>query len=205
MESDPELLSTSKLHKRLMNKAVHYLGRYQASQKRLRQILQQFARRKLNQPSQTNHYSDDEISAAIEQVISLCLRYGYIDDSALALSRARSSVQAGQSAYQLAGKLRQMGLAQDMRAKALRARSDDHQHAEKAAALRAMRKKRLGPFHPDYDNLAFEDQQKQLAKLARLGFSADLIRQILAIPTPQEAELALEQAEAPAQDSIRGL
>ena len=30
-----------------MNKAVHYLGRYQASQQRLRRVLRQFAKRKL--------------------------------------------------------------------------------------------------------------------------------------------------------------
>ncbi len=33
---------------RLMNKAVHYLGRYSASRQRLREVLQRFAMRKLD-------------------------------------------------------------------------------------------------------------------------------------------------------------
>ena len=59
-----------------------------------------------------------------------------------------------------------------------------------------MRKKRLGPFHQQYDALSREEQSKQFAKLARLGFSMDLIKQILRIETTEEAEELLYQAES---------
>lgn len=184
-----------------MNKAVHYLGRYQASQQRLRRVLRQFAKRKLTPLSdeagrQRTGYDEAEISQAIEDIISLCAGYGYVDDKALAQSRARQSVMTGQSAYQLSGKLRQMGIDQDTTSQALTYRADEHQDAERAAAIRAMRKKRLGPYCPDYGALDHTQKQKQFAKLARLGFSSDLIKSIMRIETRQEAEEELSDAEA---------
>lgn len=201
MEIDVDILSTSKLHKRLMNKAVHYLGRYQASRQRLRRVLKQFAIRKLvpsdgDRTSNKPRYSETDIASAIEDIILICTRYGYVDDSALAQARARQSVITGQSAYQLSGKLRQMGIDENTTKGALSYRNDEHQNAELAAAIRAMRKKRLGPFHSQYDSLSREEQSKQFAKLARLGFSMDLIKQILRIETTDEAEELLYQAES---------
>lgn len=196
MAINPDILSTSKTHKRLMNKAVHYLGRYQASQQRLRRVLRQFAKRKFDPDKSAVERSPEEIESAITDVIALCVHYGYVDDKALATAKARSSVISGQSAYQLAGKLRQMGVDEATTSHALEGRRADHHDAEKAAAIRAMRKKRLGPYHADFDGLEFAEKQKQFAKLARLGFSLDLIRTITAYATIEEAEDALYHADA---------
>lgn len=197
MDIDPDILSQSKIHKRLMNKAVHYLSRYQASQQRLRRILRQFAKRKFDPDKVVIERSAEEIEKAITDVIQLCVYYGYVDDSALANAKARSSVLSGQSSFQLAGKLRQMGIDEPTTAHALEGRKSHHEDAEKAAAIRAMRKKRLGPFSPDYGALDFSEKQKQVAKLARLGYSLDLIRTILSYPSRDEAEEALYHADAP--------
>ena len=196
MDIDQDITNTSKLHKRLMNKAVHYLGRYQASQQGLRRILKQFAKRKLQGEAHKHSYSEDAIAKAIEEIIGLCVHYGYVNDKALAHAKARASVLSGQSAYQLSGKLAQMGIDEATRADALLERRNDHESAELAAGIRAMRKKRLGPYHPNYTALEFAEQQKQIAKLARAGFALDLIRKILAYETTQQAEEALMAAEA---------
>ena len=196
MEIDPDILRSSKTHKRLMNKAVHYLGRYQASQQRLRRVLRQFAKRKFDPDKTVIERTPEEIEKAIEEVIALCVGYGYVDDRALAAAKARSSVITGQSAYQLAGKLRLMGVDEETTNHALDNRRADHHDAEKAAAIRAMRKKRLGPYCAAYETLEFDEKQKQVAKLARLGFSVDLIRTILNYPSAEDAEDALYNAEA---------
>ena len=201
MEIDPDILSKSKTHKRLMNKAVHYLGRYQASQQRLRRVLRQFAKRKFDPEKTATERTPEDIEKAIEDVISLCVGYGYVDDKALAAAKARSSVITGQSAYQLSGKLRMMGVDEETRNHALNNRKADHHDAEKAAAIRAMRKKRLGPYCASYQTLEFGEKQKQVAKLARLGFSVDLIRTILSYPSPDEAQEALYSAEAAPDDN----
>ena len=76
--------SRSPAERRLMNKAVHYLGHYTASQQRLREVLVRFAERKLDA------HDADEVAVARERVISDCVRLGYVDDAAFALSQARS-------------------------------------------------------------------------------------------------------------------
>ena len=185
-----------------MNKAVHYLGRYQASQMRLRRVLRQFAKRKFDPAKMAIDHSPEEIEQAISDIIDLCVRYGYVDDKALAAAKARSSVVRGQSAFQLSGKLREIGVDEQTTNDALSQRKSDYQDAEKAAAIRAMRKKRLGPYDTDYAMREFADKQKQLAKLARLGFSADLIRQILSYASIEEAEEALYLAESTPADDV---
>ena len=54
---------SSPAKRRLMNKAVHYLGRYTASRQRLREVLGRFADRKLDA------HDAAEVAAAREQVI----------------------------------------------------------------------------------------------------------------------------------------
>ena len=185
--TETELREKSRAHKRLMNKAVHYLGQYQASRAKLRVILQRFAKRKID--------SDDDqaIAKAIEEVISLMADYGYVDDEALAASKTRQGVLSGQSSRQLTAKLKQMGVNDDVTEQALKARQDDWHDPEWAAILIAARKKRLGPFGPEVD---FEGQQKQMAKLARAGFSLDLIRKCLAIEDRESAEKELDEAQS---------
>ena len=77
--------------RRLMNKAVHYLGRYTASRQRLREVLGRFADRKLDA------HDADEVATAREQVIDDCIRLGYVDDASFALSQARGKRRAGRS------------------------------------------------------------------------------------------------------------
>ncbi|MGC6537505.1 MAG: regulatory protein RecX [Candidatus Puniceispirillaceae bacterium] len=186
MISETELREKSRAHKRLMNKALHYLGRYQASTAQLRRILDRFAKRKIE--------SDDPsaIQKAIEDVISLCADYGYIDDSALAASKTRASVAKGQSERQLAQKLRMMGISNDTAEDALIQRKEGWQDAELAAIIRKAAKKKLGPFSPPVE---FADKQKQMAKLARAGFTLDMIQKLFAFASQEEAENALYDAE----------
>ena len=54
----------SRAEQRLMNKAVHYLGRYIASQQRLREVLRRFAMRKLES------HDAAELARAIEAVVA---------------------------------------------------------------------------------------------------------------------------------------
>lgn len=185
--TESELREKSRAHKRLINKALHYLGSYQASRAKLRVILKRFAARKID--------SDDEqaIAKAIEDVILLMVDYGYVNDESLAASKTRQAVLSGQSRRQLTAKLKQMGVDDEITEKALKARQADWHDPEWAAILIAARKKRVGPFGAEVD---FEGQQKQMAKLARAGFSLDLIRKCLAIEDRETAEKELDKAQS---------
>ena len=80
--------SEARIKKRLTNKALHYLGRYASTTTRLRQVLQKFAKRKLETAK------PEDIEEAIEAVIADCQKFGYIDDQNFIDSRIRAGRNA---------------------------------------------------------------------------------------------------------------
>ena len=124
---------------RLMNKAVHYLGRYTSSRQRLREVLQRFARRKLE------HFEPAEISRAIDAVIAECLRLGYVDDAAFAMTRARSKRRGGRSALAIKRSLAEHQIDHLLVEAALVAADESLADGELAAALRHAARRRIGP------------------------------------------------------------
>lgn len=177
---DPSALERPAAQRRLMNKAVHYLGRYSASQQRLREVLGRFATRKLG------HFEAEEIRDAIAVVIADCVRLGYVDDAAFAVSQARSKRRGGRSALAIRRSLQQHAIDDELVAEALGRADEDLSDGELAAALRHAERRRLGPFH----NGEVDDakRQRHLASLARAGFSLGIARQIMDLEDRDAAE-----------------
>ena len=154
-----------------MNKAVHYLGRYSASEHRLREVLNRFAERKLANAETA------EVVSAMTRVVEKCQRLGYVDDVAFAASQARSQRQQGKSTRAIRQRLRQHALDDAAIATALRTADSDHQNAELAAAIQFARRRRLGPY---FQGVADErTRHRHMGSLARAGFSITLCRAIL--------------------------
>ena len=165
---------------RLMNKAVHYLGRYTSSRQRLREVLQRFARRKLD------HFEPAEISRAINAVITDCVRLGYVDDAAFAMTRARSKRRGGRSALAIRRSLAEHQIDDTLVDAALDAADETLADGELAAALRHAVRRRIGPYarvEPDDAT-----RQRHLASLARAGFSLDIARQVMACEDADAAD-----------------
>jgi len=165
---------------RLMNKAVHYLGRYTSSRQRLREVLQRFARRKLD------HFEPAEISRAINAVITDCVRLGYVDDAAFAMTRARSKRRGGRSALAIRRSLAEHQIDDTLVDAALDAADETLADGELAAALRHAVRRRIGPYarvEPDDAT-----RQRHLASLARAGFSFDIARQVMACEDADAAD-----------------
>ena len=130
----------SRAEQRLMNKAVHYLGRYSASRQRLREVLQRFAMRKLEA------HEEAEVASAIDAVLDDCIRLGYVDDAAFALSRARSKRRSGGSALAIRRSLAEHAIGRDLADEALAAADESTSDGELAAALRLAARRRIGPY-----------------------------------------------------------
>ena len=165
---------------RLMNKAVHYLGRYTSSRQRLREVLQRFARRKLD------HFEPAEISRAINAVITDCVRLCYVDDAAFAMTRARSKRRGGRSALAIRRSLAEHQIDDTLVDAALDAADETLADGELAAALRHAVRRRIGPYarvEPDDAT-----RQRHLASLARAGFSFDIARQVMACEDADAAD-----------------
>lgn len=152
--------------------ALWYLERYGGSEARLRRILRERVRRSVEE-----HGTDrDEGAEAIDQVVAKLVRLGYVDDARFAKSRAGVLERRGKSSRAIRSALRQQGIAA-VHVDEVLSDVDDLE-----AARKLVRKKRLGTHRAGEDQSAAERavrRKKDLARLARAGFSYDVARRAL--------------------------
>ena len=188
-------MSKEPIEKRLMNKAVNYLGRYASSQHRLRDVLGRFATRKLDQ------HDADEIAAAIDATVTRCQTLGYVNDEAFAQAQARSHRRQGRSRLGIRQRLRQHRLDDDVIYTALKVADEHAANGELLAACRFARRRRIGPFdHQQNDdddgrNASMQRQQRQLGAMARAGFAMGISRKVFDLADSTTGESLIDQLE----------
>lgn len=185
----PKQISDQRLQKRLENKALHYLGRYSASTARLELILRKFAKRKIGE------IDHQQLSRCIQEVNAKMTEYGYIDDARHIRNHLRLARMNGQSQRSVIAKLKSQGLEITEIERHIEAifktENEDAAQVDTAeiellAALNFIKKKRLGCYG---DALLTKDERhKQLARLARRGFSYAVSSKALDIEQQEEAE-----------------
>ncbi|MBC8339666.1 MAG: regulatory protein RecX [Rhodospirillales bacterium] len=157
----------------LENSALHYLSRFASSSENFRRLMT----RKVDRSAKHHDTDPDEGRALIDDMIQRFLRSGLLDDTAYAKARAAGLHRRGNASRIIRAKLKQKGLGDDVIEQALAALADDDEDPERTAAIRFARRRRLGPFATEKP----EDpkREKQLAAMARAGFSYDLARRIV--------------------------
>jgi len=163
-----------------MNKAVHYLGRYNASQHRLREVLDRFAKRKLGD------MDEEVVRTASADVVATCQRLGYVNDVEFAAGQARSQRRQGRSSLAIRQRLRGHALDEASIEAALGSADDGHQNAELAAAIQFVRRRRLGVFFRGITD--DKTAQRHLASLARAGFALAICKTVLSAQTVDQLE-----------------
>lgn len=195
-EADPEGTSAPKRKRAprkataqyLENAAAHYLGRFATSKAHLREVMMQKVRR-----SHQHHGTElSEGAGFIDAVIIKFEGLGYLDDAAYAAMRARALHARGTPVRGIRFKLQQKGVAEDDIDAALlhleqETRAPD---LDLAAAVRLARRRRIGPYRSDDRDVRRERAEKDLATLARAGFSYDVARQVIDAADVDELELA---------------
>lgn len=150
---------------RLKNIALYYLERYEASTQKLREVLKRrLAKARLEQtvPPKANQW--------VESILEEMVRLGYVNDKRFAENTVRRLSGAGKSRSFIRTKLKLAGIEEEEIMEAL---SDTD---ELAAARLMVQKKHLG-----------HDFKRDLARLARAGFSYEIAREVLEeVYTPQE-------------------
>ena len=149
---------------RLKNMAIYYLQRYDAGSHKLRTVLI----RKIKK-AQMEIPVPNEAFIWVEQVIEQMQNLGYVNDTRYAENMVRRLSQSGKSKTFIKNKLKMEGISEAM-FETLFSDTDDLTQARLY-----VRKKKLG-----------RDFQKDLAKLARAGFSYDIARQALNQPESDE-------------------
>ncbi len=181
---------------RLMNKAVHYLGRYASSRHKLAEVLGRFAQRKLLDDD------PDEVKTSIANIVKHCVDLGYLDDEQFAQNQARSQRRLGRSSRVIHQRLRQHKLDQDTIDTALAIADQDTPNGDLLAAFLFARRRRLGPFDKRGPTPATHNsndlqrhRQRQLAALARAGFSMNISQKIIGVEDNDAAEAIIAQLE----------
>jgi len=175
----------------LENSAAHYLGRFATSRAHLRQLMMQKVKR-----SADHHGTDPaEGEKFVDDIIAKFERYGFLDDKAYAEMRARGLHAKGTPVRGIRYKLMQKGLDEDHIEAALAHLADEEQATDLdlAAALTLARRRRIGPYRSEDPEQRNERREKDMAVLARAGFSYDVVCQILDADSIEELELAARE------------
>lgn len=164
--------------KSLENGAIHYLGRFSTSSANLRRVL-------MNRVAKSARAHDTDTAegrALVDDLIQRFERSGLLDDAAYARARTHTLNRQGNSARLIRAKLRAKGVDAAPIDDAIRGLADENPNPELAAAAALARRRRLGPYRGQDDRGA--RREKDLAALARAGFSYDTARRVVDANSP---------------------
>lgn len=168
--------------------ALRHLERFSCSTADLTRVLERRILRARDRGVDLDGEAEAEARTVIADTVRDLARIGAVDDARFAESKAASLSRQGKGARAIADKLRRAGIDEDGIAAALeRLRADSDGDPERIAAIKLARRRRLGPFNQDPESRA-ERYRKDLAALARAGFSLDICRAIVDAPTPESLE-----------------
>ncbi len=157
--------------KYLENAAVFYLQRYSSTVAGLRKALI----RKIDRSVREHGGSRDEHLPTVDALLGKLEGSGLLNDQSFAMHKADSLRASGRSTRVIALKLRQKGVPTAM-ANSQIARVKAEIPDDEAAKVFA-KKKRLGPFRRVADAATRKElRQKDLAAMARAGFSYDVAK-----------------------------
>jgi len=163
----------------LENAAEHYLSRFATTTSHFRKIMM----RKVTLSARHHETDPEEGAVIIEELIGRFQRVGVLNDEQYAELRTGSLHRRGGSKRMISVKLKQKGLADDTIETAYQGLKEEHEDPEFAAATTFAKRRRLGSYRT---REAKEGQhQKDLAAMARAGFSYDLATRVLGAP-PEE-------------------
>jgi regulatory protein len=162
----------------LAKAALVYLGRFAASETSLRRVLENRIRRAAlhNDLFAKDTEAQERLRAAIGALVEKYRKTGVLNDAAYAEIKTHSLRRAGRSARAIRQKLGHAGVGEGLIARAL-ADIGEEGDAELKAARELARRRRLGPFRAGASDIA--RGQKDLAVLARAGFTLDIARKAL--------------------------
>lgn len=152
----------------LRRAALYYLERYSAPAVQLRRVLA----RKVAASCRHHGQEPAAFDTMLDDVVARCVASGLVDDRRFAEARAATLRRRGRSARAVAASLAAKGVARDLAARA----SDSNDEDELAAARKTARRKRLGPWSRG-DRAG--GRQKDLAALARAGFTMTIARAVI--------------------------
>ena len=167
----------------LENAALYYLQRYATSAENFRRVMT----RKINRSCTFHQVPPDEFYPMVEDLIVRYVATGLLNDKVFAEAKTSSLRRQGRSKQAIMAKLQVKGLAKkDIESALALTDAEKDGDAELAAAMTLARRKKLGHWRgkPLED---IKGKQKEMAVLARGGFSFDIARRVLDFDGEEES------------------
>lgn len=171
--------------KRLANIALYYLSRFASSEDSLRKVLDNRIRRAAMRDAdfQNDTKLQAQLRLAIEDIIDQHRKTGALNDAAYAEVKARSLRRTGRSQRMIEQKLKIKGIDSQLIKKVLQPEDEeeDSEQSERQAAQILAKRKKLGPYRltKSTKKTDAEIYRKDLATMARAGFSLAIARKVL--------------------------
>ena len=176
--------------------ALHYLERYASSAANLRRVLM----RKAKRAARRQGGGTEAVAGLIEDIVARYLHAGLLDDAAYAAQQAASLRRRGTSRHAIRGRLATKGVALEHIDAALAALDTEADESDLAAAGALARRRRLGPYRPAAARAAY--RQKDMAAMARAGFSLETAQRVLAAADPDALEAMLGEEATARRDAV---
>lgn len=167
---------------RLHRSALFYLERYASSSANLRKVLM----RRVERSAREFDTDRDQAAKWVDDLIIRFQQAGLVDDKAYAENRAASLLRRGTSLKAVRMKLAAKGVPTALIDDVLEAaKQDSDQDTDLMAAVAYVRRRRIGPYRVKARD---ENRDKDMAALARQGFSFEIARRILDAESPEDLE-----------------
>lgn len=159
--------------------ALHYLGRFNSSEKNLTDVLE----RKVRRRNENHAPATDEQRGWISEVVMKCVGYGYVDDQRYATQRAEILLRRGKPVRMIKQDLRHKGISGDISSEVMGLlEGEEPDIVDRKAAAAYIKRRRFGSFRRvttiNDDQLAVK-LKKELASMARAGFAYNLASEML--------------------------
>lgn len=164
----------------LENAALYYLQRHASSVHNFRQVMH----RKIMRSCRFFQSDPAPFLETVEKMIERYVQTGLLNDPLFAAAKTATLRRQGKSKSAITAKLRVKGLQGEDIAAAISKIDEenvfsDHE-AEFAAALILARRKKIGPYRKiSEEEIDIQARQKEMALMARAGFSFDVARRVL--------------------------
>lgn len=166
---------------RLNNIALYYLERFSSSSENLRRVLM----RRVDKSVYELGTDREEGQKAVDEIVERFIEVGLLNDKDYAQSVAFSQQRQGKSLKAIRLKLMSKGVqSYDIEAALEALEEEIGTNTDLSAAIAYARKRRLGPYRVKDRE---ERRDKDMAALARQGFSYDIAQKV--INSEDEAEL----------------
>ena len=170
---------TSITYEKLKKIALYYLGRYEASEQMLKDVLL----RRINN-AEKNGLETTNAKNAINNIITQMKEYGYVDDQRFASNKTKELFQKGKSKKNIINFLKTKGVSDNIINDIIRSLDDDNNHnTDINAGINYAKRKKLGLFR---QKLTENTIKKELGKMARAGFSYEIAKKIILAKNEEE-------------------